>query len=385
MAESVRQLGVVVTHPIQYQAPLWRALQRDGRVKPTLLFLSRHGVEDAVDPNFGVRFAWDTDLLGGYESVFVPNWRASGTSGRFLTYVNPGLISALRRCEADAVLFVGLRNPSAIAGLVAALRWGIPCLYRAESSILDRRSALSRHGGGWLVKRAQAVLPIGTANYLYYDVLGYPEDRRFLAPYTVDNEFFRRQWIDRAAARDELGIGVEEFVVLYAGKLVPWKDPLLIVEACAAMVTRRPVRLLVAGDGVLRSELQRLAECRGVATTQLGFVNQSRLGLPYSAADAFVLPSRIEPWGLAVNEAMNFSLPVIVSSRVGARLDLVRPGENGAVIAPGSERELARVLSNMAEDPGLAAAWGRESRRLIGRWGLSETVGGVVGAVRSVA
>ena len=68
----------------------------------------------------------------------------------------------------------------------------------------------------------------------------------------------------------------------------------------------------------------------------LGFVNQSQLPSVYCAADFFVLPSLFEPFGLVVNEAMLCGLPVAVSDSVGARFDLVRPGENGyAYFQPG--------------------------------------------------
>ncbi len=350
-----------------------------------MIFLSGHGVESQVDPDFNVRFAWDVDLLDGYSSTFVRNWRPQAPPGRFASYLNPSLESALRRTRPDAVLFSGLYNLSAIGGMLGSRLKGLPCLYRAESSILGSPGLFSRTTGKWLIHRTQAVLPIGTANDLYYDAFGYPEERRFLAPYAVDNEFFRRQPSDRAASRRCFGIDDEKFVVLYVGKLAAWKDPLTLVEACGELRKSYPVHLLVAGDGALRSDLHQKASQLKVELTHLGFVNQSRIGDAYSAANVLVLPSRLEPWGLAVNEAMNFSLPVVVSTRVGARLDLVRPQENGAVFRPGRADELARALAPLAADPGLAASWGRTSSRIIENWGLDRTVDGVVEAVHAVA
>ena len=73
-----------------------------------------------------------------------------------------------------------------------------------------------------------------------------------------------------------------------------------------------------------------------------GFVNQSELPALYAASDVFVLPSENEPWGLAVNEAMCASLPVVVSREVGCAPDLVRDGVNGYTPAAGDIAGLAR-------------------------------------------
>jgi hypothetical protein len=59
------KIAVVATHPIQYQAPLWRAIARDGRFELKVYFASRHGQNVALDPGFGKAFAWDIPLLGG--------------------------------------------------------------------------------------------------------------------------------------------------------------------------------------------------------------------------------------------------------------------------------------------------------------------------------
>jgi glycosyltransferase involved in cell wall biosynthesis len=227
------------------------------------------------------------------------------------------------------------------------------------------------------------VLPIGTANDLYFDDIGVPKGRRFLAPYTVDNAYFRAQRIDRARARRELGLDEDAFVPLYCGKVVDWKDPLVPVDACARLPKDRPVCLMIAGDGPMGSEVESRARSMGVALKPLGFVNQGQLGAVYSAADVLVLPSRSEPWGLVVNEAMNFSLPVVVSSRVGSRLDLVRDGMNGAVFPVGSVDALAQHLARL-QDRDLAARWGRVSASVIDAWGLERTVDGVVRAVEAV-
>src|SRR5436190_18440588 len=64
-------LAILTTHPIQYQAPLWQALARDGRVPFEVWYLTDHGVRISHDGEFNRDFAWDLDLLKGYPHRFL--------------------------------------------------------------------------------------------------------------------------------------------------------------------------------------------------------------------------------------------------------------------------------------------------------------------------
>src|SRR6201989_1378116 len=64
--KSPPRLGVLVSHPIQYQAPLYQELARRGAVDLEVAFLSTNGAQPYHDPVFGVTLAWNIDLLGGY-------------------------------------------------------------------------------------------------------------------------------------------------------------------------------------------------------------------------------------------------------------------------------------------------------------------------------
>lgn len=378
--ERPPRLAIVTSHVIQYQAPLFRALAQDSRLVPYVFFLSLHGLQTRLDTDLGTEFAWDVDLLSGYSSEYVPNVLEKRQVGQFASYLNPALIPQLRRLHPEAVMFFGLRNASSLSAYLYARIAGLPCLYRAESSVFEPSSPISDCVSKYLIAGLTAVVPIGTANDRYFDNLGYPEPKRFLAPYTVDSALFRRLKIDRADARRKLGIQDTEFVALTVGKLVDRKDPLTVVHACASVRSHRPVRMLVVGDGELRARISEVGRQRGVNVDIRGFFNQTELGIAYSAADVFVLPSLVEPWGLVVNEAMYFELPIIVSSQVGSRLDLVRDGENGAVFPAGSSNDLAAVLQDFADSPQLVARCGAESLRIIERWDVSATVEGVVRA-----
>jgi glycosyltransferase involved in cell wall biosynthesis len=93
------------------------------------------------------------------------------------------------------------------------------------------------------------------------------------------------------------------------------------------------------------------------------------------------LASREEPWGLVVNEAMCHGLPVVVSSQVGARFDLVRPGVNGGVFRVGDASALDRELRSLVESRERRERCGAASQEIVSGWDIERTVEGVVRAV----
>lgn len=375
------RLVVLASHPIQYQVPLYRRLAQNPTLDLHVLFLSRHGLRSRSDPGFGVDFKWDIDLLGGYASSFLRNLREQASPGGALSYVNPGVIRALRRLDPDAVLFQGARNATSLAAVKWAQRAGVVRLYRAESSVLDTRAGRSRIAARAVLRLMTGVLPIGTANDLYYGQMGIREEDRHLAPYTVDNAFFRQRRVAPSAARSQLDLSADEVVLLYAGKLQAWKAPGTLIDACAQLGP--PVQVLVAGDGPLRGEVEALAAMRDVKLTVLGFLNQTEMPIAYSAADLLVLPSLDEPWGLVVNEAMCCGVPAVVSSRVGARLDLVIPGITGAVFRAGDAADLERVLAPLVSSAAARQAQGDFALRRIEGWDVPDTAAGVVRAIEA--
>ena len=156
--------------------------------------------------------------------------------------------------------------------------------------------------------------------------------------------------------KSELGIPSGAVVVMFAGKLIPSKQPRLLLDAFLELGPKNTA-LVFVGDGAEKSALLAQSNAFGATGASVHFVpftNQSDMPSRYLAASLFVLPSRgfHETWGLAVNEAMQMGVPCLVSDRVGCQRDLVTDGETGWVFSseePGALRAtLARALNDLA-------------------------------------
>lgn len=334
------RLGVLATHPIQYQAPLYQELARRGRVALDVAFLSDPSARAHHDPGFGIHVEWDVDLLGGYHHRFLR--RGLGR--------NP--VRSLHRWirGLDVLVIHGHAQPAMMAAAALAIATGCPYLMRGEAHPVGDATGWRRVArdaiAGQMVRRAAACLPIGSLNRDFYRRFG--ARRQFLAPYSVDHERFAAgataAATDRARQLRDLGLPADRPVAVFAGKLTTRKRPLDLVAAIRALEGR--LSLVMLGDGELRAAVESAA--RGLPIACIGFVNQSDLPRYYGLGDMFVLPSAAEPWGLVVNEGMAAGLLPVVSDRVGCAADLV--AGLGEVFPAGDVPALAASLARASEE-----------------------------------
>jgi glycosyltransferase involved in cell wall biosynthesis len=396
------RLAYLVSHPIQYQAPLLRRIAREPDVDLTVLFGSDFSVRGYKDQGFGgVGVKWDVPLLEGYRHVFLPKLR-DGQDVSFAMPINRGIVRALRGSGGppfDVLWVHGYATVNAMHGILAAKALGIPVLVRAESWLRDRgrsetKLALKKAFFASLQQVVDAVLPIGTLNAEYWRYYFGEDVPQFPMPYAVDNSYFSRRALEaragRATLQAELGLDPTRPVVLFASKLQSRKYCDQLVEAYARLSPGPGVEpnpyLVIVGDGEERAALERQAAATGFSSIRFcGFRNQSELPGFFDLATVFVLPSRHEPWGLIVNEVMNAARPVIVSDDVGCGPDLVEDGVNGCIFPVGDIAALEGALRRVLDAPGVAEEMGWRAFERVQKWGFEEDIQGLRRALSLVA
>ncbi|MGE5538429.1 MAG: glycosyltransferase family 4 protein [Gemmatimonas sp.] len=390
------RLAYLVSHPIQYQAPLLRRIAALPDVDLTVFFQSDLSVRGSFDPGFGRAVQWDVPLLDGYRHEFLPalGSRDSVEGWRPLSY---GIARRLWAGRFDCLWVHGYARWFNWATILAANAAGVRVLVRDEAhgKSKDRstfKASLKRAAIFRALRAAcDGFLAIGTANRDYYVDSGIDPKRVFMVPYCVDNDYFR----ERAAAarrnrerlRGELKLTPGRPIILYASKLQKRKragDLLRAFERMVAGAAEPSSYLLFVGDGEMMEELKATAAPLGDAVRFLGFRNQSELPALFDLCDVFVLPSEREPWGLIVNEAMNAGRAVIVTDQVGCALDLVREGENGHVCPVGDIAALTEALKDVLRSPERIAAMGRASSEIISRWNFDDDIAGLRAALSAV-
>jgi len=391
------RLAYLVTHPIQYQAPLLRCLAREPGLDLTVFFCSDFSTGKFLDIEFGKVINWDVPLLEGYRHEFLP---ALGGRERvsFFRPFNYGLARRLREGRFEVLWIHGYNRWFHWLAMRSAKSLGLKVLIRDEGTLISARRNFSKR----LLKRvffaglkrlADGFLAIGSLNREYYRHYGITDDKIFSMPYAVDNAFFQAGAEKAAAGREqlrrELALEAGRPVILFVSKIEPRKRPADLLAAYIKLTktgeVAGPPYLLFVGEGEQRRPLEEVVqEKRLDAVRFLGFKNQTELPAYYDLCDVFVLPSVFEPWGLVVNEAMNAGRAVIVSDQVGCGPDLVRDGENGCIFPAGEVAALEAVLGKVLADPGTCRAMGARSRAIITQWGYAEDLAGLRQALRTV-
>lgn len=315
----MNRLAIVSTHPIQYNAPLFRLLANDDSIN-LRVFYSKLSEEVKFDRDFGQEVAWDIPLLDGYEHA---KFEASTSHGK------RSLIDAIAAFNPKAILVYGWNFPGHWSTM-RHFKGEIPVWFRGDSTLLDPlpkwKEVLRKLMLTAVYRSVDRAFYVGEANRRYFEWVGLREHQLIRAPHAIDNDFFQNKDEERRRLalekRAELGIQKEDFVFLFVGKFESKKQPELVGEAFMKLNSKR-VHLIYIGAGVLESHLKSKF-LKHPNIHFVGFQNQKAMPIWYRVGNVLCLPSRGpgETWGLAVNEAMASGCMAIVSNRVGCGEDL---------------------------------------------------------------
>ena len=294
------------------------------------------------------------------EGVPVTRVGTAGTAGS--VPVAFGFAARLRRARAD-VMIVHEPNPWALVSILAA-RPRIPLIIWFHSDVLRPRlqyrlfyepiaSPVYRRARRFVV--SSPVLAGRSAALRTY------QDRISVIPFGIDPETWRPTPAIASRAvqlRGEAG----RPIVLFLGRLVPYKGVDVLIKAAASL----PVRLIIAGEGPMRGTWERLAaeECGAACIEFVGSIADDEVKARMHAAAALVLPSvtAAEAFGVVQLEAMACGIPII-STNVPSGVPWVnQDGVTGLVVPPGDVLALRRALARLLDEPALGARLGAAGR-----------------------
>jgi glycosyltransferase involved in cell wall biosynthesis len=294
----------------------------------------------------------------------------------------------------DIVHLAGWGQPTLMKGLLLAYAAKVPVTIESDTSMPFGQAVgiriFKRVLYPLLFKLPAFFFPGGSrqANYLRHYGVG--DERLRVAKMTVDVSGISRHVAEigkaaRDVLRSRLALRVGSVVFLYVGRLEVHKGLQDLVSAFTELRATRQqdCKLLLVGDGSMRENLSKISggDSQIICTGRLA---GSALLDAYAMADVFVLPSRFEPWGLVVNEAMAAGLPVIATDRVGCTDDLVIEGVTGQVVPAEDVQALTVAMRQLLENDELRSAMARNSRALIAEWTLAHEAEIVVNTWRQL-
>ncbi len=329
----------------------------------------------------------DAALAGGHEVIAVTDrlrdrpaagarvwasvghglWRglpAPGSELAAMCVIARGLERALAGASPDVIVFHN--STLAWPALRAAQAHGARSVFVVHALISDRvasggspygsaTTALYRAANRAALRGSHTVVCVSGHMARVARADGVPEDRLRLAPNPVDTRFFAPS----GHARD--------IDVLFVGRLSHEKGVDLLLRALAELP--RDSRIVIAGDGPLRRELEAQAAAAGARVEFTGWVERDALRDLYARAAVQVVPSRSEPQGVVVLEALASGTPVI-GSDVGGIAEMVSEGKNGWLVESDRPDLLANRMRAALADRERLESMRSAARESIGRFAL---------------
>lgn len=396
-----KKLAIISTHPIQYYAPIFRLLAKKIEIK---VYYTADGSLNRYDEGFKKHIEWDLPLLDGYNYQFVKNVSKTPGTHHFKGIINPDLNMQIKIFNPNAILIYGWAYSSHLK-VLRTFKNKIPIYFRGDSNLLDKLPIIKQLSKKvflkWIYSHIDKAFYVGEANKNYFEKYGLKDQQLHFASHAVDNErFSQERKVEADRLRQKFGVADQEILILFAGKFEVKKNPSLLLEAFNALNLAN-AHLLFVGNGVLEGSLKRKVE--GVAERMVNeqffdyaqddsikkrihfmdFQNQTEMPVVYQACDLFCLPSKGpgETWGLAVNEAMAAGKAVLVSTKVGCAVDLVKPGINGEVFKSNDLDDLMKKLGELTGSKEKLTKMGIQSQQIIQNWSFEKQVEAIVDTI----
>ena len=394
MSEAIKhKIAFLISHPTQYHSPLFRELAKNPAIDLTVYFCSKSGLEEHFDPGFGKVYKWDVPLLEGYKHVFLKNI-SPRPAFNFFGQIHPRIIKELKENKYDALISHGYTVLTYWLAFLGCWFTRTPLILKGESDLSRKTPVIKKFFKKIILKslfqRAGAFLYSYNFNKEFFEFYGASEEKLFFCPSAVDNDFFGTKYKElkkqKGRIKKEAGIKNNNWpVVLFIGKFIPRKRPQDILEAARILADRTKFNLLFVGDGPQSADLEDFVHRNNLKNVYFtGFKNQSELPKFYSITDVFVLPSEYDPSPKALNEALNFGLPVIVSDGVKTAPDIVLGGNCGFVYPVGDILKLAEKLEEILKNRDLRFALGRSALNVVSKWSFNEDVKGILKALEFI-
>lgn len=364
------------SHFIQYNIGLFRAMSQIKSLDFQVIFEDRAGLKPTYNKDFNQIIVWDNDLINGYKHKIIKNY-SMNFLGNFFSRINPSIIPLLIFEKPSYVILHGYTRLSDWILFYTAKLLNIKIIFRGEATlkkidlIKSWKYKFKNFVISHLLKNCYKVLYSCSGNKQYWKYYKVENEKLLFFPCAVDNEFFQSKSAEYQSKKKEikniLGIDEDDLVILFLAQFSKHKRPLDLLKA-VNIIDNKKITLLFVGDGVEKKNIENFAKRNKIKAKFVGFKNQSEISKYYSVSDLSIVISEYDPSPKAMNEAMNFKLPIIVTDVVGTAYDLVKEGENGFIVKVGDINKISQKIDYVNKNKNIISEMGRKSLDIVNQW-----------------
>ncbi len=319
--------------PAPYRIDFYNELGR--YVDLTVLFEAK-GASDQ-----GIRFNWNIDKIKNFRAIFLSEGNIKERT------VDWKIFKYLKKREYDKIVVTNYSYFTEMAAILYLKFMRIPYYMETDGGIVRSENALKRLYKRFLVSGARGYFSPSEKSDKYLEFYGADATKIYRYPFTsLSKADILSRPLDHAeklALRKELLV-TEDFMILGVGQFIYRKGWDILLKAADHIKAQCGIYIV---GGVAGDEYRKLADRISTKVHFCEFKSKDELAKYYKAADLFVLPTREDIWGLVINEALAYGLPVVTTDNCVAGLELIRNNENGYIIPCEDEKALMEVCNKV--------------------------------------
>ncbi len=361
-AEKQIKVLFMVNIPSPYRIDFFNELGKE-----CCLYVTFEG-ENATDRNEN----WKNTNFEHFTPIFLNGLRVN--SDKFLC---PGIINIIKQGW-DMIFVGGYSSPTAMMAIEYMNLHHIPWSFEADGGVIKPDKNLIYKLKKHFISHSQAWFSTGNTTKEYLVHYGANPEKIHWYPFTslkcedFENAKSLKQ-NDKTYYRKKLNM-IEEHIVLSVGRFSYnngyGKGYDVLLEAAEKLP--ETVGVYIVGDEPTE-EFTRMKREKGLDNVHfIGFKKKNELAEYYAAADMFILLSRGDVWGLVINEAMMFGLPVITTQYCVAGVELISDGENGYIVGIDNVDDISKKIMNIISNKEVYENFSQKSLNKIEKYSIEE-------------
>ncbi len=356
----------ICNYPSPYRVDFWNELGK--HVQLTVVFT------ETLDEQTHRSTDWFKTDFVNFEAHFLSNIVKIGK----LRYYRD-IFSIIRKGYSH-IIIGGYASPTMMLAIDYMRSKRIDFYMEADGGLIIQENIAKYYIKKHFISGAKCWLSSGKATTSYFLHYGAKPDA--IIPY-----YFSSQWekdlenanrlrqSNRAELRAQLGV-TEQYMLLSVGRFSYNKGygKGYDVLCKAASKIDRHIGVYIIGDEPTNEFLKMKENMNLTNVHFIGFKKKDDLAYYYAASDVFILLTRSDVWGLVINEAMSFGLPVITTDKCGAGISLIENGYNGYIVPAGDIESAEKAISEMFSNPQKMVKMGVLSRERISKYTIENMV-----------
>lgn len=357
----MKKILFFTNYPSPYRVEFFNRLGNVKCVELTVVFLEKP--EDQKHRSLD----WFDLSYRNFEAIFCKSPKI-----KFKKYGYRAEVLEWAKKDYDEIVFGGYSDLSFMVAMRYLRRKHKPYTMEVDGGIITQDSRMIGKIKKRFIGGASKYFSSGKNTDAYLKHYGADETRIFRYPFSSMTESELQNATEKAMgkskARKKIGFSNREYV-LFVGQFIKRKGIDILLRAISLLP--RSIQFCLVG-GTPSEEMIRFCEQNGITNVDFpGFVRKEEIADYYVGADVFVLPTRYDVWGLVINEAMAYGLPIVTTDKCVAGLELVENDVNGYIVAAEDAVALAEAIRKALVNHD---SLGTESRKKIQQYSIENMV-----------